>query len=129
VLKPIPGEDDRFYFDGWQEEELRIQRCSDCSQLRHPPGPSCPSCLSPRWEAVRASGAGEVYSYVIPRKPSLEGMLPSPVIALVQLDEGVRIVANLVEVEPADVRFGQRVELLFREIEPGFRIPLFRPAR
>ncbi len=128
MLKPIPGDDDRFYFDGWQEGRLLLQGCSDCLQLRHPPSPACPSCLSPHWEAIPASGGGEVYSYVIPRKPALAGILPYPVVALVQLDEGVRVVANLVEVEPADVRFGQRVELEFREIEEGLRVPVFRPA-
>ena len=127
MLKPVPGAEDRFYFEGWERRQLLVQRCRACGQLRHPPRPWCPSCRDPLWDPLEVSGLGEVYSFVIPRKPSPAAMLPFPIVALVALTEGVRMVANLVGIEPEDVRIGLRVQLEFAETGDGFLLPLFRP--
>jgi len=128
MLKPVASADDRFYFDGLQRGELLVQRCLRCQSLRHPPSGVCPSCRSGEWEPVAASGRGELYSYVIPRKPALEGMLPTPIIALVELEEGLRMVSNLVGVEPGDARIGTAVVLEFLDVDDDFKLPVFRPA-
>ena len=129
MLRPVATDDDRFYFDGWQQSRLLVQRCRRCEALRHPPSPSCPSCGDAGWDAVEVSGSGVVYSYVIPRKPSLGGLLPSPIVALIDLSDGVRVVSNLVGIEPAEVSFGLPVQLEFLTVEDGFRLPVFRSAR
>lgn len=134
--RPAPGisDDTRFFWDGARAGALLIQRCKGCSALRHPPGPSCPRCHSFDWDTVRASGYGKVYSFVVmhyPEVPPFEH--PNP-IGLIELDEGTRLVAQLVGVRPADVRIGQRVLVEFNRFEVGapggsddIVLPQFRP--
>src|SRR5690606_31756046 len=104
--------------------ELRIQRCAACSTVRHPPRPMCPSCNSLAWDVVVASGEGTLFSYVVAHHPPQPG-IPAPyVIALVELPEGIRFLANLVDIDPADVRVGMPVRLTFRDYD-GLRLPQF----
>jgi hypothetical protein len=88
----------------------------------------CPHCHSLEHEAIELSGAGTVYSYAVlhhPRSPKFTYPL---VTALVELDEGVRLVTNLVDVEPADVNIGMSVRVAFVETENEMAIPVFAPA-
>jgi uncharacterized OB-fold protein len=125
--RPSIGPDNEFFWDGVGAGELRIQRCAGCSTLRHPPRPMCPVCTSLEWDVLVAEGEGTLFSFVVAHHPPQPG-IPTPyVIALVELDEGVRFLANLVEVEPDDVRVGSRVRLEFRDYD-GLRLPQFVPA-
>lgn len=121
IKRPAPGisDDTRFFWDGAREHKLLIQRCKACGTLRHPPGPCCPKCHSFEWDTMQASGRGTVYSYVVmhyPEVPPFE--YPNPV-GLIELEEGTRLVAQLVGVKPADVRIGMPVEVVFTEVEVG----------
>ncbi len=95
VLRPVVSRDTEFFWAGTAAGELRIQRCDDCGALRHPPGPMCPRCGGERPGYVVAAGTGEVYSYVVHRHPPVPGRTLPIVIALVALDEGVRMVGEL----------------------------------
>jgi 3-oxo-4,17-pregnadiene-20-carboxyl-CoA hydratase alpha subunit len=129
MFQPEPTDDDRFYFEGWRQGRLLFQRCRGCGALRHPPSPSCPSCRDVEWEAVQASGRGSIHSYVIPRKPAaVAASLPTPIVVLVDLAEGVRIVSNLVGIEPDAVRFGLPVQVEFLSAGDGLPLPVFRPT-
>jgi uncharacterized OB-fold protein len=125
---PRPTEDSAVYWDAVARRELIAQRCRVCGELRHPPRPMCPHCRSLEWEEQRLAGTGSLYSYAVlhhPRSPRFE----YPVIAaLVDLDEGVRIVSNLVGVEPADIRIGMRCTVDFEPTSDGGTVPVFRPA-
>ena len=125
-IQPLVGRDDRFFWDGVALGELRLQRCSACARLRHPPRPMCPGCHSLEWTTERASGRGTVYSYVIPRHPPAPLDEEPPIIVLVELDEGARLVSNLRAVAPGEVRVGMRVEAFFDDVA-GVRLPQFRP--
>ena len=127
--RPSVSDDTRFFWEGVERGELLIQRCRSCGELRHPPGPMCPRCRSLDWDAVRASGRGTVHSYVVPHHPRLPAFPDRYVVALVDLEEGTRLVTNLVDVPPEHVRIGMAVELACTKVDDELVLPLFRPAR
>jgi len=126
--RPVISEDNRFFWEGVGRGELLIQRCASCGALRHPPRPMCPRCQSPDWNTARASGRGRVHSFVVPRHPPLPAFPEPYVVALVDLEEGTRLVTNLVGVTPDEVRIGMAVELEMTRIDDEVVLPLFRPA-
>jgi uncharacterized protein len=125
VTPPVPGRDDGYFWDGVAAGRLLGRRCAACSYLQHPPSPMCPRCGSVDWEVIDLAGTGSVYSWIISRHPSQPDDEPR-VVALVELDEGVRMVTNLRGVEAADVRVGLRVGVGFQEID-GTALPQFSP--
>jgi hypothetical protein len=125
---PILTEDNRVFWEAAAQRRLVAQRCTDCGRLRHPPRPMCPHCHSLEHEATELSGAGTVYSYAVlhhPRSPKFTYPL---VTALVDLAEGIRLVTNLVDVEPADVKIGMPVRVAFVDAENEMAIPVFAPV-
>jgi acetyl-CoA acetyltransferase/uncharacterized OB-fold protein len=106
---------DRFQTDGIAGGRLLLQRCAACQRLQQPPRPMCGTCHGTDFEAVEASGLGFVYSWVVPRHgvPLDE----THVVALVELDEGVRFVAEIVETAVEGVANGVEVEAVFRRGE------------
>ena len=130
--KPIP-EPDRVTTPFWEaakQGRLLIQRCPNCGAYQFYPQASCRRCLSDGLEWVDAKGKGTIYSYtVIHRAPSrsFEPDVPYTV-ALVDLDEGCRMMSNIVEVSPEAVRVGMSVEVVFDAITPEISLPRFRPA-
>lgn len=128
-IAPTPTHDTRFFWDGLEERKLLIQRCAGCATLRHPPRPMCPRCNALAWEPIAASGRGTVYSFVMPKHPPMPFMGDPYIVALVELDEGVRLVSNLCDVAPEQATIGMPVELFFAEFDDGLVLPQFRPAR
>nr|WP_307874573.1 Zn-ribbon domain-containing OB-fold protein [Frankia nepalensis] len=122
-------DDSAVFWDAATKLELVAQRCGGCGVLRHPPRPMCPHCQSLDYEAVQLSGRGTLYSYALlhhPRHPAFD----YPVVAaLVDLDEGVRVVSNLVDVEPGEIRIGMPLEVTFEPTAGDGSVPVFRPAR
>ena len=117
--EPAITRDTRFFWDGIAKRQLLIQRCSACGRYQHPPGPMCPKCHSLDWAPAVASGRGTLYSFVVFHHPPVEPFeYPNP-IALVELEEGTRVVANLVGVPRAEIRIGMPLRACFRELEPG----------
>lgn len=128
-LRPRPAlnRDNAFWFEAAREHRLVIQRCASCGELRHPPAPCCPSCHSFEWDTVEASGHGVVHSFVVNHHPRTPGFEYPHVVVLVELAEGVRLVANVAGVEPADVAIGMPVRLDWLDADPGLTLPVFRP--
>ena len=124
--RPAINEDTEFFWEGVNAGELRIQRCAACGTLRHPPRPACGACGSLESDHAVASGRGTVYSFVVHHYPAVPGFEPPFVVVLVELEEGVRLVSNLVDGGPEDVQIGMPVEVAFTEVEPGYTLPLFR---
>jgi uncharacterized OB-fold protein len=87
----------------------------------------CPACHSLDWEAVEASGRGRVFSYVVAHHPPVPPFEYPNAIVLVELDEGTRLVSNLVGIDPSLVRIGMPVRVEFTRVEEGLVLPLFRP--
>ena len=128
-LPPTQTIDSKVFWDGVQERAIRIQRCDACGALRHPPRPMCPACNSLAWSTVDASGHGTVYSFVMPRHPPFPWFEGTYIVALVELEEGVRLVSNLCDVDPDDVTIGMPVETFYEEFDGGLVLPQFRPVR
>ncbi len=127
---PRPGitRDNAFFWEGVARRELRIQSCGACGRLLHPPGPACPECHSFERSFVRARGRGTVHSYVVAHHPPIPPFeYPNP-IALIELEEGTRLVSRLVGVDPDDVRIGMPVEVDFETVDDDFVLHCFRPA-
>jgi uncharacterized OB-fold protein/acyl dehydratase len=125
--RPAQSPDNRFFWQGVAAGELRIQRCTGCKALRHPPGPMCPRCHSLDWDHLVASGRGHVYSFVVAHHPPVPPFSYPNAVALIELDEGTRIVSNLVGIDPADVAIGLRVRVEFTKVDDELVLPLFRP--
>jgi uncharacterized OB-fold protein len=125
---PLATRDDQFFWDGVAAGELRLQRCASCGKLRHPPGPMCPHCHSLESRIERSSGRGVIYSYVIPRHTAIDSGGDPVIVALIELQEGARLVSNLCGVAPDEVRNGMAVEVFFTQFEDGVRLHQFRPV-
>lgn len=126
--RPAITHDNAFFWEGIAAGKLLLQRCR-CGRLRHPPGPVCPACHSFEWEAVESSGRGRVYSFVVAHHPAVPPFAyPNP-IGLVELEEGPRVVAGLVGVAPDAIRIGMPVACEIAEVEEGWKLPRFRPAK
>jgi uncharacterized OB-fold protein/acyl dehydratase len=129
-LRPRPAltQDNRFFFDGAKEHKLLIQRCSNCGVLRHPPRPACAQCRSFKWGTVTASGRGTIYSFVVNHYPQVPAFDYPLVIALVELEEGTRLVANVAGITPDSVAIGMPVVAGFEDLDDDLTLPVFRPA-
>jgi uncharacterized OB-fold protein len=128
VLRPQVNRDTAFFWEGTRKGELRVQRCGACGARRHPPGPVCPTChaMRPTYDVV--SGRGTVYSYVVHRHPPVPGRLLPILLVLVELDEGVRMVGELLDAAPEDVEIGVPVEVAMVTVDDDLTIPAWRLA-
>ncbi len=129
--KPLPrlDEESKGFWEACQRRELVLQRCGGCGALRHYPRALCPTCLSDAVEWLRCSGRGTVYTFTVTHQnqaPGFRDALPY-VLAYVELDEGVRLLTNIVECAPEAVRIGMPVEVVFSDATPAVTLPLFRP--
>ena len=128
-LSGLPDEG-REFFERCAGGELAVQRCSACETLRHYPRPHCPVCMSAAWAWQTCSGRGTVYTYTVIRQnlnPRFRERIPY-VVAVVELDEGVRLLTNVVGVDPDAVRAGMPVTAVFETDADGRTVPRFEPA-
>ena len=117
----------------WQaasEHRLVVQRCTGCGHTRLPPAPVCPSCRSADSDWKEVSGRGEVYTYTVVHRPVAAGQQVPFVIAVIALEDsgGVRMISNLVGVNPGHLAIGLPVELVWEDMSEGLSIARFRPA-
>jgi uncharacterized OB-fold protein len=128
---PVPqiNDDNRDFWTGGRDGELRIVRCHDCGYYIHPPSPRCPRCLGDDVAPSPVSGRGRVYTYTVNRRAWSPGLEVPYVIAIVQLDEqpDLRLMANIVGGSVDDVAIDMPVQVEFREQGEAF-VPVFRPA-
>lgn len=122
AARPIPPRTELSlgFWDAIDNRSLAIQRCTACGLLRHYPQPLCPECHSAERDWQTVSGKGHIYTYTIAHRafhPAWKDHVPY-VIATIELDEGVRMVCDLPDVDPETVAIDQRVEVRFQEF-PG----------
>ncbi|MGZ4240921.1 MAG: bifunctional MaoC family dehydratase N-terminal/OB-fold nucleic acid binding domain-containing protein [Actinomycetota bacterium] len=124
--RPSVSQDTAFFWDGAARGELLIQRCVSCGTLRHPPRPGCAACGSLDWDTVRASGRGTVYSFVIYHHPPIPGFDVPYAVGLIELEEGVRMLTNVVDVPLDEIEIGMPVEVTFVAVDDELTLPMFR---
>jgi uncharacterized OB-fold protein/acyl dehydratase len=140
-LRPRPGinRDNQALYDGYRAHELRVPRCNGCGRLFFPPSPRCSDCGSFDMGYAVASGRATLYSFTVVHHPQVPGFRYPLVVALAELDEGVRFVADLVGVRPDQVEIGLPLEVEWLDSHPALvdgatdsrgpiSIPQFRPA-
>ena len=125
TVRPMVNQDTAFFWEGTRCGELRIQQCKACGALRHPPGPVCPECLAMDRGFVVASGRGTVASYVVHHAPPIPGKRLPLVLAVVELEEGVRMIGELRGVDPAEVEIGVEVRAVMDRIDDELVLPAF----
>lgn len=131
-MRPLPviNELNKPFFDGLNNAQLLLQRCTACGHLRYPLAAICPECLntSSTWE--RMSGRGKVHSTVVFHQvynDAFADQVPYNV-AIVELDEGPRLMSNVVGIAPDAVTVEQRVEVVFTKLRDDICIPQFAPV-
>jgi uncharacterized OB-fold protein len=127
---PQPSPETQRYWEGCKRHELWLPYCTQCAQFFFYPRPFCPRCFSSPIEWRQTSGRGKVYTYSIQYRPQAPGFTPPYVTAIVQLDEGPRLLTNLVGVEPdpEHVRCDMPVEVDFEDLSDEISLPVFRPV-
>ncbi|MDZ4278197.1 MAG: OB-fold domain-containing protein [Dehalococcoidia bacterium] len=131
--KPLPlprGLAGEFY--GWcKHHELRFQRCAGCGAWRHVPRDMCAACGSWKWEWARSTGRGTVFTWTVaarPMHPGFQGDVPYAAV-VIELEEGVRLVSQLVDCPPDELAIGMPVEVVFDDVTPEVTLPKFRRTR
>jgi hypothetical protein len=129
---PLPhggGRSTEFY-KFCRDHELRFQRCTRCGTWRHIPRDMCAKCGSFDWSWERSSGKGKLFSWTTamqPMMPQFKDLIPySP--AIVELEEGVRMVTWITDVKPDELKLGLPVEVAFDDVTPNITLPKFRRA-
>ena len=131
-LKPTPtitGET-RPFWEAAARGELLIQKCADCNQYQWYPRGFCSICWSSRIEWIKASGKGKVWTFTITRQnraPGFKDELPY-VLALVELEEGVKMFTNIINCDPESVKIGMAVKVAWISPSPDLHIAYFEPA-
>jgi uncharacterized OB-fold protein len=123
---PCSNRDFDFHYEGLEAGRLLVQQCVHCGTLRNPPGPACPSCQSFAWKALALRGTGTIFSWTVHFHPPLRGFEMPHSVALVEMDEGLRVVGAMDGVKtPLDIGMRVRTEFMRRGAVAGFR---FVPA-
>jgi len=128
--RPQPTPETQHFWDGTREGELRLQRCNACGKVYFPPRPFCPACAAREVNVFAASGKGRLYSYVIHHRP-VPGFTAPYAIAVVELDEGPRMMTNIIDCPqtPEALQLDMALEVAFEKLDDETTLPLFRHAR
>lgn len=129
---PQPQPESDFYWEKTKAHELWLKRCDDCQRAFFYPRAICPTCFSRNTRWLQSSGKGTLYAFAIvhrPPSPAWQEKVPY-VTALVELEDGVRLATNLVDVEPdpAKIKIGMPVQVVFEDVTDKITLPKFRPA-
>lgn len=120
-------QDNEFFFDAAKDGRLEIQHCTSCDALRHPPTPTCPHCRSLDWDTVVSSGRATLHTWTVihhPQDPAFDYPLA---VGLVDLEEGVRFVADIAGVDHDDLHIGLELQVGFSEHAHGQVLPQLHP--
>lgn len=140
LLVPHPDEDGAPFWEACGRAELRIQACTECGRLRFPPRPFCPWCRSDSSEWRLMSGRGTLWSFVVthpPLLPAYQELAPYNVcVVALDEDETIRLVGNVVasedasisSIDPARLKIGMPVQVVFQEIADGVTLPRWMKA-
>ena len=128
---PVPTPETQFFWDKCKEHELWLQRCETCQHVFFYPRMHCPECLSEDVPGFRSSGKGILWTYMINHRPVPGFEDDGPyAIAVVQLEEGPRMMSNIVGIEntPENLVLDMPLEVVFEDATEEISIPKFKPA-
>ncbi len=128
---PIPNADNKPFWDACAQHELKFQKCLVCGKIRWPAAFICPDCHSEKSDWVQVSGRGKVYSYAVYHQlfhPGFEKDLPY-VTASIELEEGPRLLSNIVNCPSDQVYCEMPVILVWEDVNPEISLPKFQPVK
>ena len=117
------------FWEAARNERLLIQRCVSCAKFQWYPRGHCSHCLGPDLEWVEAEGTGKVHTFTVVERSTNPGLSAPYVFAIIELSEGVRMVANLLDVDPRSVVCEMPVRVTFEKISSEITLPQFTPER
>lgn len=131
--KPLPIVDvmSEPFWNGCKEETLLVQKCENCGTHRFPATGHCPNCKSSDYGWVPVSGKGKVFSWIVVNYPipgEIWGEDVPYVVGLIELDEGVRMLSNIIDCDHDKIAGDMPVEVTFEPAGEDFKLPKFRPA-
>ena len=128
---PYPSPETQPFWEACRRHELSLPYCPSCEQFFFYPRQFCPRCFSWDIEWRACSGRGTLYTFAIQFRPQVPGFTPPYVTAIVQLDEGPRLMTNLIDVEPSpdDIVCDMPLEVAWQDATDEITLPLFRPAK
>jgi uncharacterized OB-fold protein len=127
---PVPDEASAPFFDGARAGKLMLQHCSGCGGWSFPVRERCPHCFAAKLEWRQASGRGTLYTFTVMHQvmnPGFASAVPYNV-AQVDLEEGVRMVSNVVGIRNDALRVGMKLEAVFENVGESVSLPKFRPV-
>ena len=127
---PTPTRESQPYWDCMREHKFRLQHCAACGKVRHYPRPVCPHCFSMESEYRKAPLGGTIHTWTVCHHPFnffFKASAPY-IVALVDMDAGVRVNAPLRGVSEADLKIGQRVTMQFETVNKEITLPYFVAA-
>ena len=132
IPPPLPQPESDFYWEKCKAHELWLRHCRSCNQAYFYPRDICPQCFSRDTDWMQSTGRGILHTFAIVHRgptPVFRDRVPY-VAALVELEDGVRMPTNLVEVEadPSVVKIGMEVEVVFEDLDDKISLPMFRPV-
>lgn len=125
---PVATDLTKPYWESARQGKLAVQRCTSCGTRQFFPRPFCLDCMSTAIEWVQTSGYGSIYTFTINRRgstPFMNDQVPY-VVAMITLDEGVRMMANIIDSPIDQVRIGAKVCVMFEKITDEISLPQFR---
>ena len=127
--KPLPiiDPDTAPYWKAAKNHKLLLKRCSACGKAHFYPRELCPHCHADTVDWIEARGTGSIYSFTVARRPAGPAFKPDApyVVAIIELDEGARMMTNIVGCPPDSVKIGQRVSVVFEDVTDEISLPKF----
>tara|TARA_B100001142_G_scaffold291158_1_gene309165 strand:+ start:522 stop:932 length:411 start_codon:yes stop_codon:yes gene_type:complete len=127
---PVPGPESIPFWEGVKNHQLMVQKCLRCDHRWFPPSSVCTSCGNRDFEWVTLSGKGTVFSFVVFHRvyhKGWEGELPY-VVGIVELEEGPRMLSNIIEVPAENVKCDMPVRVVFDDVTDQLTLPKFKPV-
>jgi uncharacterized protein len=131
-LKPLPvvTEETREFWDGCRNHQLLVQKCVKCHSTQYPPLPMCSNCQSAVSNWIPSNGRGRIYSWIVIHTPIIEAFQEDVpfVVGLVDLEGGGRIVTNIMDCPPNEMKADMEVEVIFVDMNNEWTLPYFKPV-
>ena len=123
MFPSVPAPDATAFWAGAEAGKLMVPKCKSCGKSHWYPRPLCPHCFSDQVELVESNGTGVIYSFShMPRAPE------PYTVAYVTVPEGVSLLTNIIDCDPATLKIGQKVKLAWNKVEGGPQVWCFTPA-
>ena len=116
------------YWEATRNHKFLLQWCTRCNRAIYFPREVCPTCLGDALEWRASAGRGQVYSYTVEYRPQNPNLEAPYTVALIELEEGVRMMTNVINCDPESVTVGMEVEVAWEPLSDGRNLPMFAPV-